>query len=62
MEWSDVIDLFRYWNDSPPTHELVAGYLGYKPKSAAPAQIQRPDMSLEEMRSALRSGEKMGRG
>jgi hypothetical protein len=25
-----VDDLYRYWGESPPTHELVAAYLGYK--------------------------------
>jgi hypothetical protein len=25
-------ELFHYWEDFPPTHELVAAYLGYKPR------------------------------
>lgn len=28
-----VQELFSYWEDFPPTHELVAGYLGYKSKN-----------------------------
>ncbi|KMO44407.1 hypothetical protein VQ03_03240 [Methylobacterium tarhaniae] len=27
----DVERIFAYWRGSPPTHELVAAYLGYKP-------------------------------
>jgi hypothetical protein len=27
-----LYDLSRYWKDHPPTHILVAGFLGYKPK------------------------------
>jgi hypothetical protein len=26
----------EYWQDSPPVHELVAGYLGVKPKKRRP--------------------------
>ncbi|TNC07117.1 hypothetical protein FF100_33650 [Methylobacterium terricola] len=28
----DVERIFAYWRVAPPTHELVAAYLGYKPR------------------------------
>lgn len=34
----DVERIFAYWRDTPPTHELVAAYLGYKPPPA-PATV-----------------------
>lgn len=55
MEWADVTELYRYWADSPPTHELVAAYLGFKPAGAVPAKVRRPEMSLAEMKAALDS-------
>jgi hypothetical protein len=62
MEWRDVADLYRYWADSPPTHELVAAYLGVKPQPvtrAAPAPL---DLSgFRDMKAALDSGRKAGR-
>lgn len=27
----DVERIFRYWRHAPPTHELAAAYLGFKP-------------------------------
>jgi hypothetical protein len=60
MEWSDVADLYRYWADSPPTHELVAGYLGVKPASAVPAVSGPPDFSGFNMLRSAMSGSKVG--
>ncbi len=28
--------IFAYWRGSPPTHELVAAYLGYEPPQREP--------------------------
>ena len=62
MEWSDVSELYRYWAESPPTHELVAAYLGVKPQGQVPSSIRKPEASLSEMRQALEAGRKVGRG
>ena len=61
MEWSDVIELYRYWNESPPVHELVAGLAGFKGAGRAPEQLKRPEVSLAEMKAALDAGRKTGR-
>ena len=37
MTWRDVEDLFDYWQDYPPLHQLVANMFGIKP-SDEPAQ------------------------
>jgi hypothetical protein len=31
-------DLFDYWRQSPPIHELMAAYVGYKPPATAAKQ------------------------
>lgn len=31
MTWRDVEDLFDYWRDYPPLHQLVAIMFGFKP-------------------------------
>lgn len=31
MTLSDVDDLYEYWREHPPVHELVAAFVGYKP-------------------------------
>lgn len=36
-------ELFEYWNDHPPTHELVGAYLGVGP-SKAPKAASFADM------------------
>jgi hypothetical protein len=32
LPFPQVIELFDYWTDCPPTHLLVKAYLGYKEK------------------------------
>lgn len=32
LTWPEVQEHFEYWDEHPPVHLLVAGYLGYKPK------------------------------
>ncbi len=34
----DVACIFDYWQDSPPVNELVAAYMGVKPKQRGPAK------------------------
>ena len=31
--WPDVMDLIDYWADHPPVHQLLAGFMGVKPKN-----------------------------
>jgi hypothetical protein len=44
MEWGDVMGLSRYWNESPPVHELVAAWVGYKPAAAPARQVAVSDI------------------
>lgn len=37
MEWVAVALLLRYWSEMPPAGELVAAYLGVKPKKTRPS-------------------------
>ena len=37
MTLPQFYDLCAYWAEHPPLHELVAGYLGYRPRPSAPA-------------------------
>ena len=30
LTFPDVLELFEYWNENPPTHELAAAWIGYK--------------------------------
>lgn len=56
-----MADLYRYWRDSPPTHELVAGYLGVKPQ--AELTNWRPPagmMSFAEMQAQFAAATKIG--
>lgn len=32
MAWVDALDLLDYWQEYPPTHLLMRGYVGYKYK------------------------------
>lgn len=36
-----MLELLRYWRENPPTHELLAGFVGYK----APSE---EDMAIAE--------------
>jgi hypothetical protein len=33
MAMCDVNELFDYWNQFPPMHILMRGYVGYKPEA-----------------------------
>jgi hypothetical protein len=39
IEWADIADLYRYWGESPPVHELVAAWVGYKPPGKPARQV-----------------------
>jgi hypothetical protein len=55
MEWRDIARLYRYWRESPPVHELVASYLGYKPARGREVTSERPDigMTADEIRQGF---------
>ena len=38
-----MLDLTRYWADHPPVHEMVAAYLGIKPKVVVASLPASPD-------------------
>lgn len=38
MTLPEVEELFDYWREHPPTHILVAGYLGYEPPKSVEQQ------------------------
>jgi hypothetical protein len=41
LPFPDVIDLFTYWLDCPPTHLLLRGFVGYNPPSTEPTELER---------------------
>jgi len=50
----EVEELFDYWTRHPPVHELVAGYMGYKPPARADQQTAEDFASFfAEMTGAL---------
>lgn len=58
MEWADIARLYRYWQESPPVHELVAGAVGFKapPREADPGERPSLGMSFDELRRAILAG------
>lgn len=50
MTWPDYCDLCAYWKKTPPTHILVAGFIGYKPKGE-PVKDANQDLAIEELMS-----------
>jgi hypothetical protein len=44
LTWPRIVALYDYWRQSPPSHVLLAGYVGYKPP-------EKPK-TLEELRNA----------
>lgn len=48
----DVTRQFKYWNKKPPTHEMVAAYLGFGEK----AEAEKPEyMTFEGLQAVMRS-------
>lgn len=43
MTLPQVYDQFKYWEQNPPVHELVAMYMEYKPPVSAEEQIANGD-------------------
>ena len=48
MTMDQVDELFAYWRESPPTHELIALELGYEAPKTADQQIQEGAMGPED--------------
>jgi hypothetical protein len=44
MYLTDVWALFDYWQQEPPTHVLVAGFVGYERKDAKPSAAKTEDL------------------
>lgn len=47
MTLADATATFRRWLKLPPLYDLVAGFVGFKPKAAAPAsEAQHPSVAM----------------
>lgn len=46
-----------YWDSHPPTHILIAAYMGVKPKQAAVSNQTNQDSSLDSLGDQLVMGE-----
>jgi hypothetical protein len=55
MEWADVARLYRYWNESPPVHELVAAWIGYKPPTPS-APVGAPAVDFGALKELIKGG------
>ncbi len=53
MTLDDVLPLFEYWKRYPPLRDLVASFVGFKPKDAA--EPEPPKMNADSMRLLMRS-------
>jgi len=53
MTFPQVLELFDYWRQSPPTHELMAAHVGYEPPKSTEekfaAGAQTGDALLQAM-------------
>ena len=45
IPWPDAMDLVDYWVDHPPVHQLLAGFMGIKPRKKAPVEQEAQDMT-----------------
>lgn len=48
LVWQDYVDLHAYWKKCPPTHILVAGFMGYKPKGEIDPNANQ-DLAIEQV-------------
>jgi hypothetical protein len=52
MTFPEVFELFDYWRQSPPTHELMARHVGYEPpKTMDAASAKLPSGGAGKPRS-----------
>jgi hypothetical protein len=59
MRWSEIIELYRYWQTSPPIHETlrhVAAVLGVKFKEAPKTPAEQSGMSVAVLRAMFPDG------
>lgn len=50
LVWQEYIDLHAYWKKHPPTHILVAGFVGYK-EPVKPDKDTNQDLAWEHLMS-----------
>lgn len=51
MTFADVDRTFRYWNIHPPVRDLVAAFMGVKPKAASEKpQASHPSIAMLKAR------------
>lgn len=62
MTWDQVLDdldlirlqaINQYWADHPPTHILVAAYLGIKPKNSTPVKTKFEATDIQQLAQAV---------
>lgn len=51
MSLPQVYELFGYWQRSPPVHELVAAFIGYKYEK--PRELKGEDFPIHELFSDI---------
>ncbi len=49
LTWPRIDSLYRYWQDHPPVHELVAAAMGVKPQ-------EKKTSSIEEIMALFQGG------
>lgn len=52
---ADTIDMMKYWNDYPPTHVLLRGYVGYEPPMKS-EPINVDSTTFDKMRATVPRG------
>jgi hypothetical protein len=55
MEWPDVVDLYEYWEEYPPTH-VILKLLHLKPKSKAPQSMKEAMDQMRQLTTVMGSG------
>lgn len=48
MEWPDVQALLVHWREHPPTHELLAAFVGFEPPDPAPAEDESESLEAQQ--------------
>lgn len=48
MEWPDVQALLEHWREHPPTHELLAAFVGFKPPDAAASEDDADSLEAQQ--------------
>ena len=56
MTLPEVLDLFDYWQQHPPAHEMIAAYLGYKPPAKAGKSPKKSAQDFAEFYAEMSGG------